>query len=127
MMEHVRCAFCQGKGKDPFGIMSSRSTCCICSGRKVVQVQAPYVRCAHCRGTGAIKTFPCTVCRGAGVNPAPAGPTMVCPKCRGTGDDTSAPAMDCLTCRGRGWVSAGGRIEFVTGLKRTVAEPRKAN
>ncbi len=105
-MEHVRCAFCRGKGKDPFGIMSSLSTCCVCGGKGTVQVQAPYVGCAHCQGSGAIKTLTCTVCRGAGVIPAPAGPTRVCPECQGTGDDTSASAMCCLTCRGRGWVSA---------------------
>ena len=108
-MEHVRCAFCRGKGKDPFGIMSWLSLCCVCQGRGVVQVQAPHMRCAHCQGSGAIKTFTCTVCRGSGVVPAPVGPTTVCPDCQGTGDDASAPAMDCLTCRGRGRVSANAK------------------
>jgi len=103
-MENVKCSFCGGKGKDPFGIMSHLSTCCVCGGRGVVQVRTPYMRCAHCRGTGAIKTLTCTVCGGKGFVPIPAGPTVVCPDCKGTGDDISAPAMACLKCRGRGRV-----------------------
>ena len=45
------------------------STCCVCGGRGVVQVPASRRRCAHCRGTGAIKTFTCTVCRGTRLCP----------------------------------------------------------
>jgi len=100
----VSCAFCHGSARDPFGIMSWLSTCCVCKGRGMVQVQAPYARCAHCGGTGAIKRLTCTGCGGKGLVPLPAGPTVVCPKCLGTGDDASAPAMPCLKCRGRGWL-----------------------
>ena len=103
-MKEVPCSFCGGTGKDPFGIMSHLSTCCVCGGTGVVQVGAPYVRCAHCRGTGAIKTLTCTVCGGKGFVPSPVGPTATCPECQGTGDDASAPAMACLRCRGRGRV-----------------------
>jgi DnaJ-class molecular chaperone len=102
----VPCSFCGGKGKDPFEIMSALSTCCVCGGRGVVRVKTPYTHCAHCRGTGAIKTLTCTVCGGKGFLPAAVSPSVICPECRGTGDDTSAPAMACLTCRGRGWVLA---------------------
>ncbi len=66
----------------------------------------PYRSCRHCGGTGAVKTFTCTVCRGKGYLPAPRDPTTTCPDCRGSGDDPSAPALACLTCRGRGWVPA---------------------
>lgn len=104
----VPCAFCHGAGKDPFGIMSALSACCVCLGRGRVTVKAPYEKCAHCNGTGAIKTFTCTVCRGKGVLPALEGPTEECPECRGSGDDASAPAMDCLKCRGRGKIPARG-------------------
>ena len=100
----LRCAFCKGKGKDPFGVMSSLSTCCVCGGAGMVRVHTPYVRCAHCRGRGAIKTFPCTVCHGKGHVPAPEGATAPCPDCQSTGDDTSAGAMACLRCKGRGWL-----------------------
>jgi hypothetical protein len=102
----VVCSFCAGKGRDPFRIMSRVSACSVCAGRGVVAVQRPYVRCAHCDGTGAIKRLTCTVCRGTGFVLAAVGPTILCPKCKGTGDDGSAPTMACLKCRGRGWVSA---------------------
>ncbi len=102
-MEEVTCSFCRGHGTDPFGIMSWHSTCCVCGGRGVVQVPASRRRCAHCRGTGAIKTFTCTVCRGSGYVPSIPGPQQKCPECRGTGDD-AASALACLTCRGRGSV-----------------------
>ena len=105
-VKEVACSFCGGKGKDPFGIMSFLSTCSVCGGTGVVKAEAPYARCAHCEGSGAIKRLTCTVCRGTGFVPEAAGPTVVCPDCAGTGDDASAPAMACLKCRGRGWVSA---------------------
>jgi DnaJ-class molecular chaperone len=99
----VTCSFCGGHGKDPFGIMSWLSTCCVCGGRGVVRVAAPARRCAHCRGTGAVKTFTCTVCRGTGFVPLIPGPLRQCPECRGTGAD-AASGLACLICRGRGWV-----------------------
>ena len=98
----VPCAFCRGAGKDPFGIMSALSACCVCQGSGRGTVQAPCQQCAHCNGSGAIKTFTCTSCRGKGVLPALEGPTKACPECGGSGDDTSVSAMACLTCRGRG-------------------------
>ena len=104
--EQVACAFCRGTGKDPFRIMSSLSTCCVCGGPGTVIAPAPHTRCAHCGGTGAIKTFTCTVCGGKGVVPAPDGPWIGCPECGGSGDDASASAMACLRCRGRGWLPA---------------------
>jgi DnaJ-class molecular chaperone len=104
-LAQVSCSFCGGWGKDPFGIMSWLSTCCVCGGKGVVVVLAPYRRCVHCLGTGAVKTYSCTVCRGAGVVPLMPGPTLPCPECRGTGDDLGAPALACLKCRGLGLVS----------------------
>ncbi|MBM4295377.1 MAG: hypothetical protein FJ126_10835 [Deltaproteobacteria bacterium] len=103
-MVEVTCSFCRGTGKDPFGIMSWLSNCCVCGGRGMVQAPALNRRCAHCRGTGAVKTFTCTVCRGTGYVPVIPGPLLPCPECRGTGDDASS-ALACITCRGRGWVS----------------------
>ena len=103
-LEKVACAFCRSTGKDPFDIMSSLSTCCVCGGLGTVIAPAPYMRCAHCGGTGAIKTLTCTVCGGKGVVSAGDGPRIGCPECGGSGDDGSAPAMACLRCRGRGWL-----------------------
>ncbi len=34
----VTCSFCHGSGKDPFGIMSWVSKCCVCGGSGVVSV-----------------------------------------------------------------------------------------
>ena len=99
------CAFCRGKGTDPFDVMSTLSTCCVCGGTRKVRVRSPAIACAHCRGTGAIKTLTCTTCGGKGSVPRPALPIIVCPVCHGTGDDATAPAMACLKCRGRGCVT----------------------
>ncbi|MFZ2446992.1 MAG: hypothetical protein WAW37_11595 [Syntrophobacteraceae bacterium] len=101
----VPCSFCGGGGKDPFGIMSWLSTCCVCGGSGLVRVPEPFARCAHCRGTGAVKSLTCTVCGGKGFVPELPRPTRKCPECGGTGDDASAPAMACLRCRGRGRLS----------------------
>lgn len=103
--EAVTCSFCGGKGKDPFGIMSWLSNCVVCGGRGVVLLPVSRRRCAHCQGTGAIKTFTCTVCHGTGYVPEFPGPLKVCPECQGTGDDASFSALACQTCRGRGWVA----------------------
>ncbi|MFZ5867614.1 MAG: YuiA family protein [Thermodesulfobacteriota bacterium] len=42
---------------------------------------------------------------GTGFVHIPSGGTVTCPQCRGSGDDSSAPAMPCLKCRGRGLVT----------------------
>jgi len=96
------CVFCGGKGKDPFEIMSALSNCPVCIGRGVVAIPEDHMVCAHCRGTGAIKTFTCNACQGKGRLSAIRGDTTVCPDCQGSGDDHSATGMDCLKCRGRG-------------------------
>lgn len=105
VFEELTCAFCRGRGRDPFDIMSSLSTCCVCGGSGKVRVQAPAIACAHCRGTGAVKTLTCTTCGGKGAVHRPSLPTVLCPVCQGSGDDASAPAMDCLQCRGTGRIT----------------------
>jgi len=102
----VSCSFCRGTGRDPFGIMSALSTCCVCRGSGVVRLDGPHAPCAHCAGSGAVKTFTCGACRGTGYVPEAAGPTVVCPDCRGTGDEHGDAALGCLRCRGRGRVAA---------------------
>jgi DnaJ-class molecular chaperone len=104
-LTEVTCSFCAGTGGDPFGIMSWISTCCVCGGKGSVFIRSPHARCAHCRGTGAVKTFTCTSCMGKGVVPLPQSPVSACPECGGSGDDGSAPGMACLRCRGRGFVT----------------------
>lgn len=114
--EELPCAFCRGKGVDPFAIMSSRSICCVCGGSGKVQVRAPRIPCAHCRGTGATKTLTCTTCGGKGSVSRPALPLISCPACYGTGDDASASAMACLRCHGRGCVTAAVKGKAGAGL-----------
>jgi len=111
VFEELTCAFCGGRGRDPFDIMSSFSTCCVCGGSGKVLVKAPAVACAHCRGTGAVKTLTCTTCGGRGSVHLPSLPTVSCSLCKGSGDDASAPAMACLTCRGTGWMMEQFRKE----------------
>jgi len=100
--EEVTCSFCSGTGKDPFGIMSKISVCCVCGGNGTIQMDVSFTRCAHCNGTGAIKRLTCTACRGAGFLSLVAEPSTICLECGGTGDDSSDAAMPCLRCRGRG-------------------------
>lgn len=101
---NVACAFCHGTGIDPFAQLSDRSKCGVCGGKQTVEVPVDRMPCAHCRGTGAIKTFRCTVCDGKGCVSSLPEPTVICSDCVGTGDDFSNTALDCLTCHGRGRV-----------------------
>ena len=105
----VLCAFCRGTGRDPFGIMSALSTCCVCGGTGAVLIETPYVRCAFCQGSGVYPRSrqTCTACGGAGVIPVHE-PNKTCPHCLGTGiDPQSETGLYCLTCHGAGIVEEG--------------------
>jgi DnaJ-class molecular chaperone len=102
----VACSFCRGTGKDPFGIMSTLSSCCACGGKGSIRLDGPHRGCPHCRGSGAVKTFTCGACRGSGFVPEAEEPNVACPDCQGTGDASGDPALGCLRCRGRGRVAA---------------------
>jgi DnaJ-class molecular chaperone len=114
--ETIPCAFCQGRGVDPFHALSDRSTCGSCQGRGTVVVPMPHVRCVYCSGTGSHKTYRCLICGGSGVVAALVGPTRTCPDCEGKAFESSS-GLACLTCKGRGVV--------MTRPKRT-QRPRKA-
>lgn len=97
----VKCAFCDGTGKDPFGVMSHLSTCPVCGGKGTVRVREPYVPCRACNGTG-IQPFTrltCLACGGKGVISV-AEETEICPVCGGAGADTEN--RYCLRCHGAG-------------------------
>jgi len=102
----VQCAYCDGRGKDPFGIPSPKSNCCVCGGNGIVRVREPHIPCAFCQGMGMHpnRRLTCTVCRGKGVVHA-REPTQTCPACAGTGQAESEYDLPCTTCGGKGVVS----------------------
>lgn len=105
----IKCAFCRGKRRDPFGVFSHLSTCCICGGRGTNRVVEPYVQCAFCRGTGVYprSRLTCTACGGLGVHPV-AERTKMCPNCLGFGvEPSSEPGFYCLVCHGAGVIPEG--------------------
>ncbi len=106
----VQCAFCRGKGKDPFGILSYLSTCCICGGKRTNQVRQPYVECVFCAGSGVYphSRLTCTACGAVGVRSV-ADQTVTCPKCLGDGvEPASGTSFYCWTCHGAGVVEGVG-------------------
>jgi DnaJ-class molecular chaperone len=64
----IECAYCRGRGVDPFGIPSKLSFCQVCKGRKKNAVLEPLEECPACLGTGVYRhhRLPCAVCRGRG-------------------------------------------------------------
>lgn len=102
----VPCAFCQGKGIDPFDFLAPLSKCLVCLGKGKVEIVEPSKECAYCEGTG-IQPFGamlmCTVCEGKGVVSIKE-PNKVCPKCRGNGR-SQENGVPCLMCKGKGVVA----------------------
>ena len=64
----ITCAYCRGRGIDPFGIPSKLSRCQVCNGRKKNVVIEPFEECPACTGSGVYKhhRLPCAVCKGKG-------------------------------------------------------------
>lgn len=108
--ERIRCAYCQGRGTDPYNHLAELSQCIVCQGEGWVSVAIPHVTCAYCHGSGSHDMFTCPVCEGTGVVEPPEGPTCVCPVCNGLGFDAASGAS-CLRCRGLGRVAAEGHSE----------------
>ena len=103
----VECAYCDGRGVDPFGIPYPKSNCGVCGGRKVVRVRRPYLVCPSCRGTGKHphRRLTCTVCKGKGAVTVPEQ-RQTCPSCGGTGRSKLEYDLPCTTCSGKGVVAA---------------------
>lgn len=105
----LRCGFCNGTGRDPFGLMSHLSNCQVCMGRGVVWVRPPVKECLFCDGTGiqphSPNQVPCAACKGKGwVTAIPEEEAMECPGCGGRGFVMAPLPVHCLTCRGQGVV-----------------------
>ena len=102
-MTTIRCAFCGGKGSDPFNLLSSLARCQVCGGKGRVSVEEPAVRCVYCRGTGVQPygtRITCQVCGGKGAVSF-GGPREACADCHGSGR-TAVNGLPCTHCRGRG-------------------------
>ncbi len=65
----VKCAYCGGRGKDPFGCPGPESNCGTCGGKGYNRVMTPYEKCPACGGTGRVlgRRLNCTTCKGRGV------------------------------------------------------------
>ena len=101
----LECAFCQGKGIDPFELLSPLSTCQVCGGGGQARVHIPAIECAYCGGTGIHlhRRLTCTVCGGKGM----AGirePAETCPDCRGRGI-AAGEYLPCVRCHGKGVIT----------------------
>jgi DnaJ-class molecular chaperone len=114
----VKCAFCEGTGKDPFDLLSMLSRCPVCKGHKTLEMEGPTVACAYCRGTGRQRhmRLACSGCGGAGVH-ALLGPTARCPQCGGSGREPEAD-LACSLCKGAGLLANGTTEREKTGRRQ---------
>jgi DnaJ-class molecular chaperone len=114
----VICAFCGGKGQDPFGIMSPLATCQVCSGRGQHTLHPPTAPCPFCRSTGVhpASRLTCTTCGGVGTVEIPIN-AVSCPCCRGSGRDADYlwpdSPLSCGCCGGKGFAVASHRSRRV--------------
>jgi DnaJ-class molecular chaperone len=107
----VVCAFCSGKGKDPFGLLSPISVCQVCGGTGRHCLKGPTVPCPFCGGRGVHphSRLTCTVCKGIGALTRTAN-VHTCPECKGSGRGANAGWPDsplpCSRCGGKGFLKA---------------------
>lgn len=106
----IKCAYCEGTGKDPWGIPSPLSNCQVCKGRGVVNIREPVIKCPYCDGSGAGlhgQRMTCLVCGGKGMVTIPEGKVMKCPECKGSGMGIGGY---CLKCKGKGVIAAEKKV-----------------
>lgn len=101
----AKCAFCLGKGIDPFEILSKISTCQVCGGQGEVNVSGPAIECVFCGGAGIHRhqRLTCLVCGGKGMVGIKE-PVETCPDCKGKGI-IPGNYLPCLKCLGKGVVT----------------------
>ena len=107
-VKEIKCAYCGGRGIDPFGIPSRKSSCQVCNGKGRVLIVAgdeeDILKCPFCRGKGRhpYMRMNCTACMGKGVV-VKEKHSIECPQCHGQGRAFD-PEIPCSHCRGRGFV-----------------------
>lgn len=101
----IRCAFCNGVGKDPFDLLSDHALCEVCGGSGQVTMREPIHPCAFCRGSGIFpgSRLTCTCCMGRGMVTVQE-PVGVCAACRGAGS-RAGQTLPCSVCAGKGVVT----------------------
>lgn len=102
----IKCAFCQGRGIDPFDLLSENAACQVCGGIGKVEVIEPAIRCLFCKGTGIYPRnarVTCTVCGGKG-SVTVKGKGKECPECKGTAV-RGERGLPCSKCGGKGVIS----------------------
>ena len=99
------CAFCQGKGTDPFELLSKLSKCQVCLGKGEVTISAPAIECAFCGGTGIHRDqrLTCVVCGGKGMVSIKE-PVETCPECKGK-SVVEGNYLPCAKCGGKGVIN----------------------
>ena len=101
----ANCAFCQGKGTDPFELLSKLSNCQVCLGKGEVTIPGPAIECSFCGGTGIHRDqrLTCVVCGGRGMVNIKE-PIETCPDCEGKGV-VEGDYLPCLKCKGKGVIN----------------------
>lgn len=120
----IPCAFCKGKGVDPYRQLSHLSTCGVCHGKKWLEVPTVHVPCIFCKGSGSDKTFSCPVCRGMGVRVPLKEPNRICQECEGR-SYLHSNGMVCLVCKGYGRITCnpvvhGKQLDSTKSIKKGV-------
>lgn len=105
----MKCAFCQGKGTDPFELLSKLSTCQVCGGRGEVTISKPAIECVFCDGTGIHRDqrLTCVVCGGKGMINIKE-PYETCPACDGNGI-VAGDYLPCSKCGGKGVLTVSSK------------------
>ncbi len=102
MTKIITCAFCGGKGKDPYDLLSVSAYCLVCNGQGHVTITEPYKKCLFCSGTGKSPLgarVSCIVCLGKGYYHCDSD--KVCGQCKGKGK--SNDGLPCTKCGGKGF------------------------
>lgn len=103
-LEKIQCAFCKGKGKDPFGIMSKFATCQVCNGTGSHMIASPHKECSYCHGSGVEFNTrnTCLSCGGKG-RVSISENSAICSACHGSGMEHETN-LRCGKCGGSGVV-----------------------